>query len=186
MMDREQSLDTDYLKRHCPIAWNTPERQDTYSRLGFDAVGEAFRLIKGALGSDEMPPGELPVAIELNFAVQATNGPPVVRVAKKQDTDITADPNATPCGPSTDKPALSKGYLDDHMPIAWDHDSSRLAYATLGYVIERQAIHTLIVKPVESREAIVPLRITVDSTWTAGGCVVICSGTICQHHPHHR
>ena len=181
MVQDSPTLSRAYLRRHCPLAWNTPERRDVYARLGFDMVGEAFRLIQEYLGKDQVAPGDLPIRIEMHFSVQAADGPPVIRVAKRQSAEIASVPDATPCGPSEDKPALSAQYLEEHMPTSWDDERMRDAYATLGYAVEREAIFRLIEEPTKGNETIVPVHVTVDTTWTAGGCALVCCKGVCAH-----
>lgn len=183
MAGREQALSPDYLKRHCPLAWNTPEDQETYARLGYDVVGEAFRIVAEALGEEgSVPPGRLPMRLDLAFSVRAADGPPIIRVAKRQEAEPTPDPDAAPCGPAADKPTLTARYLREHAVTTWDDEAERAAYGLLGYTARRDLVHRLIEeggeREAETRRA---LTMTVDTTWTAGGCAVVCAGTNCAH-----
>lgn len=175
-------LDPDHLKTHCPLAWNTPERGDTYAKLGFDMLGEASRLISESLGGDgAIKPGVLPVRLMIAYAVVGTRGPADIRVAKRQDTDIEPWGERTVCGPSEDKPTLTAKYLHEHAPTRWDEESMRDAYATLGYAIEREIVHGLIEKPADGDETVRHAAVTIDTTWTAGGCLIACAGGNCCH-----
>lgn len=182
-MTPDGTLTRDYLKRHCPIAWNTPERQDTYARLGYDVIGEAFRLISDALGKEgAIKPAHLPVKLAMRFSIVAGEGAPTVRVAKRQDAEPETDPDGTPCGAGEDKPTLTAQYLDEHAVTTWDEESMRFAYATMGYAVERQLVHALIEEGgVDAEEATRAVPVTIDTTWTAGGCAVACSGGNCVH-----
>ena len=182
MVGRERGLDTEYLKRHCPLAWNTPKEAETYARLGYDVVGEAFRIIEEMLGAKTVPPERLPVRLDLAFSVRATEGDPVVRVAKRQEGEPEPDPGSVLCTPEADKPTLTARYLREHAVTTWDDEAERPAYTFLGYQARRALIRELIeAGGADEAEAQRTLRYTVDTTKTAGGCAVVCGPGGCSH-----
>ena len=183
MVSGQQALDTEYLKRHCPLAWNTPKERDGYARLGYDVIGEAFRIIEEALGAEgEVPPERLPMRLDLAFSLQAADDDLIVRVAKRQEGEPVPDPDAAPCGPSDDKPPLTARYLREHAVTTWDDEAERPGYTLLGYLARRDLVHRLIeAGGADEAEVRRDVRITVDTTWTAGGCAVVCGPGGCTH-----
>lgn len=179
------TLSVQYLRTHCPIAWNTPERRETYERLGYDMIGELFRVVQDFIGKEEIDPRKLPLRVELKFAVRAAEGPPVIRLSKRQDGDIQFDPGTAPCSGPDNRPALCAAYLDERMPRAWDDPDGRHTFAMFGYTIERTLIHRLIEEPIDCAETTQSMSFTVDTTLAGGGCSIICTGRHCAHvRPH--
>lgn len=178
-------LSRTYLRRHCPLAWNTPDRQDIYTRLGFDMIGELFRIVQDYLGDDRIDPEHLPLRVDVRFSITATHDAPIIRLAKRQTGDIEPDPNPEGCYRPKERPPLCAAYLEERMPTAWEDPDARHAYAVFGYAIEQYLISLLIEQPVEAAQTTRAMAMRLDTTLAAGGCSIVCAGSSCAHvHPH--
>lgn len=186
MAANEEALSPDYLRRHFPVAWNTPDREETHARLGYDVIGETFRIAREWLGDGSVEPSELPLRVELAFSLRRTDEGLVVRVAKRQDDEPTLDPEARMGDPDEDRPALTVRYLEEHAVTTWDDERDRDGYAVLGYLIEQSIVSSLIeAGGADGPEARRVLPITVDTTAFGGGCTVVCGGNGCSHKHRH-
>ena len=180
MKNGGEGLDTDYLKKTCPEAWNTKDQRETYARLGFDLTGEAFRLIAEA--DEPFEPESLPVALDLAFSVARGEAAPVIRVAKHQDAKPRPVGDEAPCGGNADKNTLTGDYLDEHPLRSWDHPDLEPVFAVLGWATSAEIVHALIARGgADETQVTVTATITVDTTLAAGGCTVVCSGRNCGH-----
>ncbi|MBB4658153.1 hypothetical protein [Parvularcula dongshanensis] len=99
----------------------------------------------------------------------------------------------TSCAPDAKKPTLDAAYLDAHQPIAYNTPEMKDAYAVLGYAAIVQIFDQLRERLAKDRayeaEQLpledVTVQFTVDTTWRAGGCMVVCvksSGTCIHQH----
>ena len=92
--------------------------------------------------------------------------------------------------PDAEKPTLDAAYLDAHQPIAFNTPEMREAYAVLGYATMVDLFDALRAA-LKADEAYGPAQLprsvrvefTVDTTWRAGGCMVVCvrSSQTCIH-----
>ena len=183
MMQDDGGLGPDYLRRQCPVAWNTEGRKDAYARLGYDLTSEALRLVQEYLGpADGIEPEDMPVGVRLRFSVARGEDGLIVRVAKRQDARVEPGARRTPCEPDPKNPPLTARYIDEHQVSTWDEAGMEPSYRLLGYMAIQELVHDLIEAggaPGGETERL--LTITVSSTHMMGGCVIVCSGRACVH-----